>query len=176
MMNALTSLTAIWMALSSPKGLPPSHICEPRCIVSPQGINLIEHFEGYSPFVYKDAVGYPTIGWGHLLKPGEHFAKPLLPIDGELLLRSDLKGFEKDINNLVTIKMRQAWFDSLASFTFNVGTGNLKKSTMLKKINQSKHKEVPVEMKKWNKAKGKELRGLTIRRELEAKKYEEGLP
>jgi lysozyme len=51
----------------------------------------LKHFEGYSPIVYEDAAGYPTIGFGHLLKPGEKIEEPLLGDAAERLLQDDVK-------------------------------------------------------------------------------------
>jgi hypothetical protein len=53
-------------------------------------------------------------------------------------------------------------------WTYNVGEGALKSSTMLKKINAARHDEVPGQVKRWNRAGGKVLKGLARRREAEA--------
>ena len=58
--------------------------------------------------------------------------------------------------------------DALTSWTYNLGVGNLKSSTLLKKLNAGNKDEVPAEIVRWNKANGKVLAGLTKRREAEA--------
>ena len=87
------------------------------------------------------------------------------------LLAEDLAEFEKYVDTYVTVALTQNQFDALVSWTFNLGPGNLKESTMLKKLNQGLYAEVPDEMRRWNKAGGKVLEGLIRRREAEAKLF-----
>lgn len=56
---------------------------------------------------------------------------------------------------------------SLIDFAFNLGAGNLKASTLRRKVNAGDWDAVPGELRKWNKAGGRVLRGLTLRREAE---------
>jgi lysozyme len=56
---------------------------------------------------------------------------------------------------------------ALIDFTFNLGGGNLKASTLRRRVNAGEWESVPTELRKWNKAGGRVLRGLTIRREAE---------
>lgn len=57
---------------------------------------------------------------------------------------------------------------ALIDFTFNLGQGNLRASTLRKRVNAGRWDDVPGELRKWNKGGGRVLRGLTIRREAEA--------
>jgi lysozyme len=57
---------------------------------------------------------------------------------------------------------------AIIDFTFNLGAGNLKVSNLRKRVNAGDWVAVPAELRKWNLAGGKVLRGLTIRREAEA--------
>ena len=61
----------------------------------------------------------------------------------------------------------QNQFDALVSFTYNLGAGNLRSSTLLKKLNAGDYAGAADEFPKWNKAGGKELAGLTRRRNAE---------
>jgi lysozyme len=56
----------------------------------------------------------------------------------------------------------------LVSFAYNVGAGNLKASTLLKKLNAGDTAGAAQEFQRWNKAAGKVLPGLTRRRACEA--------
>ena len=56
---------------------------------------------------------------------------------------------------------------ALIDFTFNLGSGNLKASTLRKRVNAGRWEDVPDELRKWNRGGGRVLRGLTIRREAE---------
>jgi lysozyme len=89
----------------------------------------------------------------------------------ERLLRQDVKPKAAAVNQSVRVPLFQGQYDSLVSWTFNLGEGALKSSTMLKKINAARHDEVPGQMKRWNRAGGKVLKGLERRREAEAALY-----
>lgn len=54
---------------------------------------------------------------------------------------------------------------ALIDFTFNLGAGNLKASTLRKRVNAGRWTDVPAELRKWNKGGGRVLRGLVARRE-----------
>ena len=101
---------------------------------SQKGIDLIKEFEGTVLKVYKDAVGLPTIGIGHLIKKGEVFTT-LTQQQAEELLAKDLKQFEEGVSTSVKVALTQNQFDALVSFAFNLGIGNLNSSTLLKKLN-----------------------------------------
>ena len=142
---------------------------------SQDGINLIKYFEGFRTKAYLDSVGVPTIGYGHT--KGVKMGMIITETKAEELLREDLDYFEKKVLELVKVPLRQNEFDALVSFTFNLGEGNLKKSTLLKKLNNVSYTnpllmaEVADEFLKWNKAGGKVLSGLTKRRMAEREMF-----
>jgi lysozyme len=72
----------------------------------------------------------------------------------------------------VTVPMHQHQFDALISWTFNLGGANLNASTMLKVLNQGAYEDVPAQIRRWNKAGGKVLDGLTRRRLAESLLFE----
>lgn len=146
--------------------------CLKDCQPSAAAYGVIKHFEGYSPVVYEDAAGYPTIGFGHLIKPGEKIQEPLLGDAAERLLQQDIAPKAAAVNAFVSVPLFQGQFDAMVSWTYNLGEGALKSSTMLKKINAARHDEVPGQMKRWNRAGSKVLKGLERRREAEAALYE----
>jgi lysozyme len=65
----------------------------------------------------------------------------------------------------------QHQFDALVSIAYNVGTGNLGSSTLLRKHKAGDHEGAAAEFAKWNKAAGKVMAGLTRRRAAEAALY-----
>ena len=79
-------------------------------------------------------------------------------------------GDPKDDN--VTVELNQSQFDALVAWTFNLGVGNLRQSTMLRKLNEGDYQSVPSEMNRWNKAGGKTLDGLIRRRKAEGLLFE----
>jgi hypothetical protein len=80
--------------MGSPIDHPPEP-CLGNCQPSPAAVGVIKHFEGYSPVVYKDAAGYDTIGFGHLIKPGEKIQEPLLGDAAEGLLLQDIRHYRR---------------------------------------------------------------------------------
>lgn len=75
-----------------------------------------------------------------------------------------MERFEKGVSDLVKVPLNQNQFDALVSFAFNLGLGNLKSSTLLKKLNASDYIGASKEFERWNRAGGKVLNGLTRRR------------
>ena len=73
---------------------------------------------------------------------------------------------------MVEVSLLQNQFDALVSWVYNLGPSNLKASTMLKVLNSGEYKSVPEQIKRWNKAGGKVLEGLTRRRNAEALLFE----
>jgi lysozyme len=103
--------------------------------ISPAGLDIIKEFEGWYPKAYKDPVGVWTIGWGTTgidAQPGRVITKE----QGTEFLRRDLIEVEDQIKQVVNVPLNQYQFDALCSFVYNVGIGNLQKSTMLKMINR----------------------------------------
>ena len=127
---------------------------------------MIKHFESCKLTAYQDSVGVWTIGWGHTagVKKGDNWTQD----EADDILLNDLEKFEGYVNQYVKVPLTQNQFDALVSWTFNLGPGNLKSSTMLTKLNEKNYAEVPSQMKRWNKAGGKVLRGLERRRNAEA--------
>jgi lysozyme len=87
-------------------------------------------------------------------------------------LQKDIAPKAAAVNQYVRVPLFQGQFDAVLSWTYNLGEGALKSSTMLKKINAGQHEQVPGQMKRWNRAGGKVLKGLERRREAEAALYE----
>ena len=133
---------------------------------SKKGIELIKRFEGLRLKVYKDAVGLPTIGYGHLIKSGEVF-DVISEEQAEQLLKKDLKIFEEHLIKVVKIPLEPHQFDALVSLAFNIGCGAFSKSTLLKYLNQRLLTKAADEILRWNKAGGKVLKGLDTRRKHE---------
>ena len=135
-------------------------------MLSNKGTDLIRNFEGFRSHAYQDATGVWTIGYGH--------TKNVQPTDvisaaqGYSMLRNELIEYENYVNTLVKVPLYQYQFDALVSWTYNLGPTNLKNSTLLEVLNKGRYDLVPDEIRRWNRAGGKELEGLTKRREAEA--------
>lgn len=135
------------------------------------GINLIKSFEGLRLTAYLDPIGIPTIGYGHIKtvsKADVAAKKTITEKQAEDLLRGELPEYEKAVTDAVKVPLNQNQFDALVSFTYNLGGGNLRSSTLLKLLNKSDFKGAQDQFRNWNKAGGKILPGLVKRRAAEA--------
>ena len=133
---------------------------------SESGLDLIRKYEGLQLAAYVCPGGKLTIGYGHT-GPDVTSGRKITAEQANELLVKDVLRFEKAVNELVTVPMTQGMFDALISFSFNLGAGSLKSSTLLKKLNAYDREGAANEFLRWNKAKGKVLAGLTARRESE---------
>lgn len=134
--------------------------------ISDDGIDFIKDAEGFRDEPYDDVGGRSTIGYGHLIKPGESFTK-ITQEEGEAILRDDVKEAETCINKWVRVGLSQCEFDALCSFVFNLGCRNFVSSTLLKKINLSDFEEASYEFMRWVYAGGKVCDGIVARRQRE---------
>ena len=145
---------------------------------SEQGIELIKRFEGCRLTTYECAAGVLTIGYGHT---GTDVKEGMTITDEKAtaLLKKDIEKFETGVNESVEVEITQNMFDALVSFSFNVGTGAFKKSTLLKKLNSKDYKGAANEFLKWNKVtkngKKEVVAGLTNRRNSEKELFETGI-
>ena len=140
--------------------------------ISNKGIELIKQFEGCRLKAYQDSVGVWTIGYGHT--EGVTEGMEISEHQAEIMLGSDLVKYANYINEYVTVSLNPNQFDALTSWVYNLGPGNLKSSTMLKVLNEGNYDDVPFQIKRWNKAGGKVLKGLVRRREAEAELFATG--
>jgi len=138
--------------------------------ISQEGLSLIKKFEGCELEAYKCAAGVWTKGYGSTknVKEGDTLTQE----EADELLLHEMDEYESYIKDNVTSDLDQNQFDALVSWVFNLGPSNLKASTMLKVVNAGDMKEVPAQIKRWNKANGKTLQGLIRRREAEALLFE----
>lgn len=145
--------------------------------VNEAGLALIKQWEGKRLAAYRDPAGVWTIGYGHTDAAGPPAVTPGLTIaedEAERILRADLGQYEAAVEQAVTVPLSDNQFAALVSFCFNVGPGNLRSSTLLKKLNAGDRAAVPGELAKWNKAGGKVLAGLANRRAAEAGLWAKG--
>ncbi|TNF18452.1 MAG: lysozyme [Vibrionaceae bacterium] len=139
--------------------------------VTQDGIDLIKRFEGFSATVYICPAGYPTIGYGHLVREAEKYELGITQAEAEDLLRRDVREAENAVLRLIDVPLTDGQFDALVSFTFNLGAGALQRSTLRRKVNRQAHSEVPEQFMRWVWAGGSKLPGLTIRRAAESNIY-----
>ncbi len=140
------------------------------------GYNLIAQFEGLSLKPYKCSAGVPTIGYGNTFySDGTKVTMDDKSISKGLALNMlvDIADdFAFDVYNVILKPINQNQFNSLVSIAYNIGINAFSKSTLLKKVKVNPNDEtIKNEFLKWNKANGKMIKGLTIRREKECEIY-----
>lgn len=141
--------------------------------ISKHGLDLIRHFESFSPAIYICPAGYPTIGYGHLITEANkaQFLDGVDEPQAQELLQQDVQKAERAVLRLISVPLMQGQFDALVSFTFNLGGGALQRSTLRRCVNREEHADAPAEFMKWVWAGGRKLKGLVRRREAEAVNY-----
>jgi len=149
-------------------------------------LDMIVHHEGCKLRPYQCPALLWTVGVGHVIDPNHARVllaeRKALPIPsgwdrvltmGEVdeILAKDLARFESGVQRLCPSGLTTGRFGALVSFAFNVGLGNLQNSTLRMKHNRGEFESAAEEFLKWNKAGGKELKGLTNRRKDEMALY-----
>ena len=158
--------------------------------VSSAAIRMIKHHEGVRTRPYRCPALLWTIAVGHVIDPTHAAVKyeerRTLPIPegwdriltmGEVdaILAQDLGRFERGVARLCpAVVGHQGRFDALVSFAFNVGLGNLQRSSLRMKTNRGEFEEAADEFMKWTKAGGRVLPGLVKRRQDERALYLNG--
>jgi lysozyme len=151
---------------------------------------MIKHHEGVRMRPYRCPALLWTVGVGHVIDPSHAAVKyeerRTLPIpDGwdriltmgevDAILAQDLGRFERGVARLCpAVVGHQGRFDALVSFAFNVGLGNLQRSSLRMKTNRGEFEEAANEFMKWTKAGGRVLPGLVKRRQDERALYLNG--
>ena len=143
---------------------------------SHKGLNIIKKYESLRLNPYLCPAGVPTVGWGSTFyEDGTRVRLSDASITEERaqeLLDHIVSIFEKTVDSYTRDDINQNQFDALVCFAYNVGTSNLKSSTLLKKVNKDPNdKTIATEFTKWNHSDGKVEPGLTKRRKEEANLY-----
>lgn len=141
---------------------------------SDHGIAIIKQFEGCKLKAYHCPANILTIGYGHTTAAGHPEVTEGMTItqdEAVRILASDLVKFEEAVDGMVTVELSQGQFDALVSFAYNCGTGALKKSTLLKKVNAEDWDACPAEFMKYTRGGGKVLPGLVRRRKAEVESF-----
>jgi lysozyme len=136
-------------------------------------VALCRQFEGLHLRPYLCPAGVPTIGYGATFyEDGTpvtlHDAAISRARAEQLLVWHVRVNFLPKVVRLCPGVDDPGRLAALIDFAFNLGLGSLRSSTLRKRVNAGAWDLVPHELRKWNKAGGRVLRGLTRRREAEA--------
>lgn len=136
-----------------------------------QALQIIQSCESLRLQSYLCPGGVWTIGYGHTkgVKPGQTITRE----QAEKFLQEDIEQKERALDGLLSVWLNDNQYSALVSWVFNLGEGNFAKSTLRKVINADPNDRDSItrEWLRWNKSGGKELRGLTIRRQMELDLY-----
>ena len=139
-------------------------------------LELIKKYEGCHKrmadgrlVAYKCPAGVWTVGWGstgRYIKEGtiwtQEKADERLEKDAQAAIDAALKASP-------ILQGKEYKLAAIADFIYNLGIGNYQSSTLKKRVDTGDWISAVSEIKRWNKAGGKVLAGLTARREDEAK-------
>ena len=136
--------------------------------VAVSGGYLVAPREGKVNTAYLDPVGIWTVCYGNT---GKEAKKGNTYTDEQCLdqMAEDLASHDKQMMNLIRVPLTDYQHAAFLSFTYNVGVGNFKSSTMLRKLNSKDYNGACQELVKWIYAKGQKLNGLVNRRQDELK-------
>lgn len=130
--------------------------------------DLAAKHEGLRLKPYHDPVGYPTVGYGHLISKNAYEDLSRYPsITHETALRyleEDLQKAAASVDRLITVPLNENQRAALIDFAFNCGAGNLQASSLRMLLNRGYYEEVPAQLMRWVYAKGIRLPGLVQRR------------
>ena len=154
--------------------------------VSKDAIEGIKKDEGVRLRPYRCPALLWTVGVGHVIDPNhirvklderkglaipDGWDRTLTMDEVNDILAKDLATFERGVLRLCPEGLTQGRFDALVSFSFNVGLGNLQRSTIRMKHNRGDFDVAAESFMQWTKAGGKELPGLVKRRKHERALY-----
>ena len=140
---------------------------------------MIEGWEGLRLEAYPDPAtgGDPwTIGYGHT-GPDTAEGVVITQEQADALMAHDLARFEEGVAaELGDAPVTQGQFDAMVSLSYNIGLGNFRKSSVLRDHLAGNYQMAADAFLLWNKAAGREMDGLTRRREGEAQAYIDDSP
>lgn len=141
------------------------------------GLDLIKRAEGFQASTYICPGGKPSIGYGHQVRHPDHKIKNIIgdryqqghvtlsKEEAEQLLITDLKEREHQLNQY-NLNLSDNQFDALICWIYNLGIGNFRQSTLLKRLQQL-DANASDQLCRWNKSNGSLLQGLLKRRFIE---------
>ncbi len=139
--------------------------------LSTEGLQLIKQQEGFRGRTYLDVAGFPTIGYGHRLTAPEiesgKYSHGISDAQATEILAADVHDAEQAVGRLVKVPLTQGRFDALVDFCFNLGSGRLASSTLLKVLNAGRYADAAEQLLRWDQAGGQECPALKARRQAE---------
>lgn len=134
-------------------------------IISSACLNLVSDFEGCKLESYQDQGGVWTIGFGHTLNVSDGMTCSI--DEARTWLTDELNEHCNQVARLIKVPLKQPQIDALTSLCYNIGAGNIARSTLLKFLNSGDYVGAAKEFLAWDKIAGIENAGLARRRKAE---------
>lgn len=147
-----------------PRPKPAAAATAVACVITASAA-LIAPWEGRELRSYRDIVGVWTICYGHTETAGPNQVKT--PAECDSLLAQDVKKYNGWLREQVGRPMPHDVEVALTSWIYNVGPTASRRSTLVRHAKAGQWVEACNQLPRWNKAGGKEVRGLTRRRAAE---------
>jgi len=145
--------------------------------LSDAGLKFIEGWEGYEKKLpdgrcrsYRDKINGKLDIWtcGYGCTEGVTGDTVWTQEEADAAFRRELRKHIDAVARMVTVEINQNEADALISMSYNIGSGGLSKSTVIRKLNAGDRQGAATAMLAWNKFGGKPVKGLTARRHAEA--------
>lgn len=127
-----------------------------------KGLAILKEFEGCKLTVYKDLVGYLTVGYGQRTNLPE--GTIITQDEADSLLVKALAKVCRAVGSCVKVSLNDNEFSALVCLVYNIGGSAFKDSTLLRLLNSGDKKGASLQFERWGKAGGKEVKGLLRRR------------
>ena len=134
--------------------------------INAAGLELIKEFEQCRLVAYKPT---PDDVWtcGYGSTDGVTETTVWTAEEADAALERDVADAEECVEKHVTALLNENEFSALVSLAFNIGCHAFGGSTLVRMLNEGDFDGAEAQFKRWNKQAGRELAGLTRRREAE---------
>ena len=146
--------------------------------MSREGLARIRQHEAFRSQIYDDGAGNRTIGYGHLVLPGETFEHGLTEAEADELFEADVRRVVDPSLDLIEVDLTQNQIDAVGSFIYHVGPRAFSRD-VLGALNAGDFDRATDEMAKYTRGRNQRtgeltsLRGLVNRRRAEIKLFRE---
>lgn len=137
-------------------------------VLSAAALVGIATHEGYSDKAYTPVPGdVPTLGFGST--EGVKLGDTTTPVKALARALQDIQKYEGALKKCVKVPLHQYEYDAMIEISYNIGQTAFCNSTIVKRVNAGDYQGACDAFLMWNKFRGRELAGLTRRREAERK-------
>lgn len=126
-------------------------------------------WEGFSDTAYLCPAGVWTIGYGHVVKPGEK--RTISRQEARSLLLYEVTRYLDAVKTLIKVPLNENEIVALTSFSYNLGINALARSTLRMCLNRNERHEAADQFLRWVRAGGRVVQGLVNRRKAEREMF-----